>query len=346
MSAHTESTINRRFIKGITVVGSVKVEENSSVTEETICLSSKDFPSICRLCLRRDRLVKLKDHLHLTDVIRNITNIQVARFDGYPQQICEVCILQLENILEFIDTTRNCNESLQKIKETTDEKRHMCTLCPKSFSRIGALKRHLECHNLVQKYRCNICSRGFGRRSILTHHLTTHTPDKPFYCTVCSRGFALKEELEKHKSKHGAHKPFHCEVCPKKFGNMQELRQHTRYHTGQKPYSCQLCNKRFCQLGHLNLHVSTQHKTDGAVSEDAVMEDIETEDIFIEHIKDEEETVDETELLMANTTKQLIELENEVSPDEPGSSDRGRNVDLPVCAICSNRFEVCFSEDK
>lgn len=53
-----------------------------------------------------------------------------------------------------------------------------------------------------RRFVCPICGKGFTRKGELDRHENVHTGAKPFLCTVCDRRFSRKDKLVRHKRTH------------------------------------------------------------------------------------------------------------------------------------------------
>lgn len=84
-------------------------------------------------------------------------HLQVHREAG---KICHVCG----------KTYRNMETHL---RSHTGDKPYRCTVCTKSFPRVGALRRHRRIHTGERPYICEFCRKTFMDASALT------TPDRP-----------------------------------------------------------------------------------------------------------------------------------------------------------------------
>ena len=83
--------------------------------------------------------------------------------------------------------------------------------CPKSFSVLAMLKRHVDhVHENIRPHRCDVCGKGFFEAADLrSHKLVVHENIKEWHCDQCPKSFGYKRELIKHVGHiHSEHKVF------------------------------------------------------------------------------------------------------------------------------------------
>ena len=145
-----------------------------------------------------------------------------------------------------------------------------CSCCNKTFSRLGALRRHqesLKTKNVpeMRKFACKFCSKKFSRKDGATlHEKTMHESSVRYECEHCGRPFNQlcgKKRHEKLFPNEGCIKmPFECQLCPYRvqFKLRDSLLRHIRtIHKNSKlqknikedmPFSCKRCGKKFSKL--------------------------------------------------------------------------------------------------
>lgn len=159
-----------------------------------------------------------------------------------------------------------CNRSfrtshyLNKHKNSHEQNRYECDLCPKSFLwfdqfRCHMQKIHPQCLDL---FVCPICSRTFQHNAVLMYHIRAH---RTFECYICKCTYkrirGLKTHMNFHKTTEEkrldveqqritAKSPVHrtllqCMYCAASFMTKHTLALHTRNHTVERLYHCKLC---------------------------------------------------------------------------------------------------------
>uniref|UniRef100_A0A3B3TFV1 C2H2-type domain-containing protein n=1 Tax=Paramormyrops kingsleyae TaxID=1676925 RepID=A0A3B3TFV1_9TELE len=127
-----------------------------------------------------------------------------------------------------------------------------CTLCKKTFSKIGSLNAHLRSHVDEKVHCCNYCGKRFGRADLLRSHKRTHTGERPFSCNLCTKSYGHPGQLRIHKRVHTEERPYCCPHCGKRFKSLLHIHKCT--HTGERPFSCNLCIKSYGHPGQLQIH--------------------------------------------------------------------------------------------
>lgn len=187
-----------------------------------------------------------------------------------------------------------------------------CAICNKSLRR-GDLKAHLALHAGEKRHICSICGKGFSRNTHLRGHLRTHTkhmpapvssvaqlpeppsdpahpedlsdptlltttlpapsaPDapgqqEPLACHFCGKTYTKKTSLTSHIAEnHKQPSSFKCPVCGKFLRRKNDLKRHLRIHSEDKPYQCSLCSKDFSRSDRLRAHVKAHHVGDGLLA--------------------------------------------------------------------------------
>ncbi|KAJ8260669.1 hypothetical protein COCON_G00163920 [Conger conger] len=136
----------------------------------------------------------------------------------------------------------------------TAEGLYHCSLCEKTFTRVGSLNIHLKSHSGEKAHVCSYCGKRFGRADLLKAHKRTHTGEKPYSCNLCGKSYGHTGQLRIHKRVHTGERPYGCPHCGKRFSEHNQLKVHLRTHTGERPYSCTVCGKTFSNAGNLRIH--------------------------------------------------------------------------------------------
>lgn len=82
--------------------------------------------------------------------------------------------------------------------EVVANKKIICEICNKKFTRRSHLKTHSIIHSNVKPYLCNICNKSFTNSSNLLRHQKLHREERQFSCINCSKKFSQKVHLQKH----------------------------------------------------------------------------------------------------------------------------------------------------
>uniref|UniRef100_UPI00358FDAD3 zinc finger protein 239-like n=1 Tax=Myxine glutinosa TaxID=7769 RepID=UPI00358FDAD3 len=141
-------------------------------------------------------------------------------------------------------------------------KKFTSTSSSHSFTRMAALKMHMEMHRQVpsdKKYKCTECSYGTHNKSMFVRHADIHTKEKHYSCRVCNRGFRDSTNIRRHMRIHTGERPYICNVCGKGFIQSSDCQNHKRIHTGERPYMCTFCATTFSNARSLRRHSGKWH---------------------------------------------------------------------------------------
>ncbi|KAJ8346912.1 hypothetical protein SKAU_G00283130 [Synaphobranchus kaupii] len=162
---------------------------------------------------------------------------------------------QLGGLPYNIETSESALNLDQSEIGRTPEGLYHCTLCEKTFTRLGSLNIHLRSHSGEKAHCCSYCGKRFGRADLLKAHKRTHTGEKPYSCNLCGKSYGHTGQLRIHKRVHTGERPYSCPHCSKRFSEHNQLKVHLRTHTGERPYSCSVCGKTFSNAGNLRIHL-------------------------------------------------------------------------------------------
>lgn len=129
---------------------------------------------------------------------------------------------------------------------------HLCSYCPRVFSKKMRLKSHHRGHKTNSLLLCSRCGQYFGQRK-LNHH------QKNCVGTELNTGLSSpNSDLSKSNSQtsHNVHKmalqssatkmlQFKCPHCTQRFRYRSLLLRHLVSHTGVQPYACVHCGHRY-----------------------------------------------------------------------------------------------------
>ena len=95
----------------------------------------------------------------------------------------------------------NCNN------DDSDDRKHICPECDKSFHRKDKLTRHIQCvHEKIRPFRCDFCDSSFSRRDKLKRHVSSiHMKEKPYLCNWCPFQCSRRDRVRQHlRSEHSS----------------------------------------------------------------------------------------------------------------------------------------------
>lgn len=77
-----------------------------------------------------------------------------------------------------------------------------CEFCPAAFVTLSSLHTHIEqLHIKSKKHVCSICSKSFAVKGNLTAHMFIHLDYRPHPCPSCDQGFYRKKKMLEHAAK-------------------------------------------------------------------------------------------------------------------------------------------------
>ncbi|TRZ21536.1 hypothetical protein HGM15179_005587, partial [Zosterops borbonicus] len=146
------------------------------------------------------------------------------------------------------------------LKTHSEEKHHVCHLCPKTFRTATLLHNHVNAHTGNKPHKCSECDTAFVTRGELSRHRRyKHTLEKPFKCTICEYSSVEASKMRRHIRSHTGERPYPCHLCSYASKDAYKLKRHMLTHTGEKRYECCVCQARFTQSGTMKIHMLQKH---------------------------------------------------------------------------------------
>ncbi|KXJ09713.1 zinc finger and BTB domain-containing protein 17 [Exaiptasia diaphana] len=161
---------------------------------------------------------------------------------------------------------------LSSAKRKLSDGPRICEQCNKAFKYPSDLKKHLQIHTNIKKFKCEDCGRFFRRLHQLNVHMRIHTGEKPYVCNRCGVSFRHDSTLTMHiRTRHDHLRPFKCDECGNTFGRLSHLRKHVRKVCGNRLNKdrsiaqCRFCEENFPTKSDLRKHVLICEKKEAKV---------------------------------------------------------------------------------
>ncbi|KAJ8951469.1 hypothetical protein NQ318_000163, partial [Aromia moschata] len=211
----------------------------------------QDFSNICRICLHSGNLQRFSQ-LKVMELFKYLTNIEVNENDTLPENVCSLCLKQLEGVALFIDECKR-NDLKNNLNVMNFDNENDSDICehndstllksePLEVSENGTLTNLLKSN--VNKNKCSTCGEDLSQCGWKRHYrFNTKCRPKDCICPVCEKSFYPRYKLTTHLRSHKKNTPYECPECSKKFAFAENLRKHALTHKGVKPFICQVCEK-------------------------------------------------------------------------------------------------------
>merc|ERR1712179_302143 len=99
-----------------------------------------------------------------------------------------------------------------------------------------------------RRWVCNVCGKGFTKKSNLDRHGAVHSKVKAYKCPVegCNKAFSNSGSLVKHKKKAHEGVYYECEECGRRFGQKYNMMSHFKsVHQKEKNFKCPTCGIKY-----------------------------------------------------------------------------------------------------
>ncbi|CAH1173539.1 unnamed protein product [Phaedon cochleariae] len=237
-----------------------------------------DFGQICRICLLSDTSLQLIPQ-KLWDIFKNITDIESRKDDELPQNVCQKCVKQLEEIGAFIEKCKDHHSllllALQRKSEVfilADIPDDSCVSENEFDFSIQSIKTEDNSTDITNatdpiqdstKLTCAECGSKFSHKKYLLRHITWHCKALKYSCGLCSLKCKSEKALQRHSAIHGVSKIFTCYICSEEFatGILRYEHQRTKHNVNSKncgsKFSCSKCDRVLTSVGSLKNHMRT-----------------------------------------------------------------------------------------
>lgn len=143
----------------------------------------------------------------------------------------------------------------------------ICSLCRKTFSSVGARKRHEKDHLALEKrHKCTSCPKQFSLLQNLKKHSKVHGPG--FRCDFCQKSYAHKASLKQHVQKTHMGLPqqkLECDFCHRFFKNLKVHYYDCIHHPSKYkgPFQCPVCVplKKYKYKRDWSAHLKKMHQS-------------------------------------------------------------------------------------
>ncbi|KAA0186573.1 hypothetical protein HAZT_HAZT004258, partial [Hyalella azteca] len=140
-----------------------------------------------------------------------------------------------------------------------------CHVCGHVGETLELVKQHCAQHKSELCSFCSICSRSFSGKGALKRHILTHMGVKPYECRECGYKTCHRFNLivtswtapSVDGSTGGGCQIHKCCFCAYTSRHRINVENHIRTHTGERPFKCHLCSAGFSQRSNLKRHIRT-----------------------------------------------------------------------------------------
>ena len=226
-----------------------KKDHNNKIHNCNICGKSYSKLGNLKIHMSREHENSDEDEADVEGVENNPNNIRKKNMKKCPKCGKLVSRLSLKNTRHY-----------KKCSGVDSELMHKCTICEKSYLKLGNLKSHMSKDHDIQmkendgnladqKVQCDQCEKTFTTNERLkTHVKYVHEKADESFCDLCGKSFSREMTLKTHiRVVHEGKKDHVCEVCTKTFSVRCNLVQHIKMvHEKQRNHVCDEC--KFAQF--------------------------------------------------------------------------------------------------
>ena len=139
------------------------------------------------------------------------------------------------------------------------EKKHVCTICGKSFIFAESCKLHESKH---EKFPCHLCEKVLTEKYTLRDHLAMiHNYEaSQVICEICGFSAVTKKKIQRHmREKHITKYQQKCPYCEFQSAQMNKMHIHIdskHSHHDEKTFFCDHCSRSFIFLASLKKHLA------------------------------------------------------------------------------------------
>ncbi|XP_026468904.1 zinc finger protein OZF-like isoform X2 [Ctenocephalides felis] len=240
-------------------------------------------------------MLSVFEDANIITAITSCTNIQISSDDGYPGNICHLCIQRLNDAYSF---KQQCETSDLILKDKI-----FISKIDEQFEVIYETEDNLECYTQLEYINADDKSNTAikNESDVKVEYETDYEDDcvqDDFVrnCALCEQTFSSINSYENHScfseyskcktedettlagQENSADqdikscdslKRVKCDICFKTFATNGNLNKHMKIHCNIRPYKCPKCNKSFIQSNtlkyHMDIHLppnSTPHACD------------------------------------------------------------------------------------
>ncbi|KAJ8952716.1 hypothetical protein NQ318_021034, partial [Aromia moschata] len=203
-----------------------------------------------------------------------------------PENVCDGCLKNLDDILCFINQSKDNDANLRKIlkewetklyydddssdsagaddstepyvKPEADDSKNDSDDCE------GSTKSDKEACTPAEFVKLESNHKGGEKKKVNRKRTPKKRVSKrqPSNCEICGESFRTKGLLAEHQKQNVVcrTKPFKCARCDMAFNRKFRLNLHMRSHTKETPFECKICSRKFTLCSNLKRHEDIVHK--------------------------------------------------------------------------------------